>query len=160
MYIGTIKWHWEDNQGKIHKFLVPKYYYVQEGGVSLLSSQHWAQPQKDLKPELGTMETTSHLQSTLHWKQGKYKRTIILIKHNNVAAFQLAPGFRKFEVYKATAGFQKASNSHPLIVEEVYRIEDDDNSYRKPTHPWKDQTLHAQPQKVNMDLTQEMTNPQ
>ena len=39
-HIGTLKWYWEDDQGKVHKFLIPKSYYVPEGGVRLLSPQH------------------------------------------------------------------------------------------------------------------------
>ena len=39
-------------------------------------------------------------------------------------------------------------------------MDDDETSYNKPTNPWKYQTLHAPICKVNMDLTQEMVNPQ
>ena len=92
IFIGTIKWHWEDDQGKIHKFLTPKSYYIQEGGVIFLSPQHWAQPQNDFKPKPGTLGTTNHMLSMLQWKQGKYKRTIMLSKHNNITTFWLAPG--------------------------------------------------------------------
>ena len=84
-----------------------------EGGVRLLSPQYWAQAQKDVKPRPGTMETTNHQSSTLHLKQGKFKGTVMLSKHNNVATFWLAPGFGEFEAYEATADFNKASNSHP-----------------------------------------------
>ena len=115
MFIGIIKWHWEDDQRAIHKFLIPKSYYIQEGGVRLLSPQHWAQYQKNFKPKPGTMETTNHMSSTLQWKQGKYKRTIMLRKYNNVATFWLAPGYRQFEAYDATAGFQEATDSHVSI---------------------------------------------
>ncbi len=38
---GTIQWKWEDDEGKVHKFLIPNYYYVPDGGVRLLSPQHW-----------------------------------------------------------------------------------------------------------------------
>ena len=39
--------------------------------------------------------------------------------HNNVATFWLVIGFRKLEVYKADIDAREASNSHPLIVEEM-----------------------------------------
>lgn len=29
--IGTLKWYWEDDNGKIHKFLILKSYYIPEG---------------------------------------------------------------------------------------------------------------------------------
>ena len=48
VHIGTLKWHWEDDQGKIHKFIIPHSYYAPEGGVRLLLTQHWAQTQQDM----------------------------------------------------------------------------------------------------------------
>ena len=33
---GTLKWHWEDDNGKVHKFVIPNSYYIPEGGVRLL----------------------------------------------------------------------------------------------------------------------------
>ena len=35
--VGTLKWYWEDDNSRIHKFTIPKSYYVLEGGVRLLS---------------------------------------------------------------------------------------------------------------------------
>jgi hypothetical protein len=35
--VGTLKWHWEDDHGRIHKFTIPHSYFVPEGGVRLLS---------------------------------------------------------------------------------------------------------------------------
>jgi hypothetical protein len=29
--MGTIKWKWEDDQGKVHKFIIPNSYYVPKG---------------------------------------------------------------------------------------------------------------------------------
>ncbi len=45
--IGTLAWKWLDNEGKQHKFLIPKSFYVESGNVRLLSPQHWAQTQHD-----------------------------------------------------------------------------------------------------------------
>ena len=68
MYIGTIKWHWEDDQGKIQKMLIPKSYYVQEGGFRLISIQHWDKSQKDFESGPGIMETNNYLSSALQSK--------------------------------------------------------------------------------------------
>ena len=84
----------------------------------------------------------------------------MISKHKNVATFWLAPGFRKFEAYEATTVFQKASDIHPFIAEDMHIIEENDFFYYKPTNPWKYQTQHVQPRKVNMGLNQEMKNPQ
>ena len=47
--MGTLIWKWQDNQGRIHKFKIPKSFYSPDGGVRLLSTQHWAQTQKDIR---------------------------------------------------------------------------------------------------------------
>ena len=105
------------------------------GRGKLLSPQHQAQAQKDIKSNPGTMETTKHQSSTLHWKQGKFKRTVMLSKHNNVTTFWITHGFREFEAYDATAGFHEVTNSHPFIADQVNIIEEDEISYCKPTNP-------------------------
>ena len=69
--IGTIKWQWEDDLGKVTTFLIPKSFYVPQGKVRLLSPQHWAQAQKDYKPVQGTGETTLGNNVTLFWNQRK-----------------------------------------------------------------------------------------
>jgi hypothetical protein len=42
---GTIIWKWEDDEGKVHKFIIPNSYYVPKGGVRLLSSPTRAKSQ-------------------------------------------------------------------------------------------------------------------
>ena len=63
------------------------------------------------------MEITNHHSCTLHGKQGNFKRTLILSKHNNVAIFWLAPEFKEFEAYDATAGFNEAADSQTVIAD-------------------------------------------
>ena len=46
--MGTLRWHWEDEEGKIHKFLIPKSYYIPEGKVRLLSPNIGLNPKKIL----------------------------------------------------------------------------------------------------------------
>ena len=36
VHIGTLKWHWEDDQMTVQKILIPQSYYVPEEGVRLL----------------------------------------------------------------------------------------------------------------------------
>ena len=45
--IGTIVWRWQDDQGRTQKFVIPNSFYSPDGGVRLLSPQHWARTQKD-----------------------------------------------------------------------------------------------------------------
>ena len=134
--IGTIKWHVEDDLGKIHKFVIPNSYYIPEGGVRLLSPQHWAQTQKDIKPIIGTKEVTDHESTTLYWNQLQYKKTVKISKHNNVSTFQLAPSFREFEAYEAKAGFKDDENS--IITDELNISNKEMVPYIKPVNPWKE----------------------
>ena len=64
----------------------------------------------------------------------------MLSKHNNVATFWLAPEFRKFEAYEATACFHKSSDSHLFIADQVHIIEEGETSYCKPANPWTSET--------------------
>ena len=41
--IGTLRWQWSDDSGKMHVFEIPNSYYVPECEQRLLSPQHWAQ---------------------------------------------------------------------------------------------------------------------
>ena len=63
--VGTLEGHWKDDQGKLHKLIIPKSYDIPEGGVILSSPQYWAQTQKDIKNDLGTKETTKYMSCTL-----------------------------------------------------------------------------------------------
>jgi hypothetical protein len=91
--IGTIVWRWNDDQGKHHKFVIPKSFYVLQGNIQLLSPQHWAQTQKDRNPTAGTGSETLDDKITLFWKQRKCKLTVPLGRNDNVATFTLADGF-------------------------------------------------------------------
>jgi hypothetical protein len=45
----TLQWLLEDDDGKVQTFRIPNSYYVEQGGVRLLSPQHWAKAQSDTK---------------------------------------------------------------------------------------------------------------
>ena len=99
---GTIKWKWLDDLGRTHEFRIPNSYYVPEGGVRLLSPQHWTQEQRRSNKR-GPFKygcDTSHKESTLYWEDN-YKLTVPISTSNNVATFNLAPGFGKFKLFCA-----------------------------------------------------------
>ena len=64
--MGTLIWKWQDNQARIHKFKVPKSFYLRDGGVRLLSPQHWAQTQKDMR---GTGSMSAVAQNALYFSK-------------------------------------------------------------------------------------------
>ena len=126
---GTIKWKWGDDYGKIHSFKIPNSYYVPEGGVRLLSPQHWAQEQRKSCKKKDTPYgcNTSHNASTLYWDMG-HKLTVPIDPSNNVATFTLAPGFGKFRLFceKAEINYEKECDE-PMIYQPV-EMENDEES--------------------------------
>jgi hypothetical protein len=41
--VGTVQWHLQDDQGRVHKITLPHTYYSKHAEHRLLSPQHWAQ---------------------------------------------------------------------------------------------------------------------
>ena len=113
---GTIKWRWCNNQGRVHKHMIPNSYYVPDGGVQLLSPQHWAKSQKG-KLQSTTGETTNASKCILQWgKNKKYTLDVPLDKHSNVATFELAPGYKSYDVYCQQAQINtKIDDLHPKV---------------------------------------------
>ena len=141
VYQGTLRWAWEDDDGKAHTFLIPQSYYVPQGNVRLLSPQHWAKTQRDTKPTIGTYETTDHDKVTLTWKQRKFKRTIRIHPLDNVATFWLAPGFKAYSTFcKEHDITDPPQGDNPLLAEAMHIIPDDDPEempvpHQPPTSP-------------------------
>eukprot|EP00978_Attheya_sp_CCMP212_P030428 scaffold111925_cov48-Attheya_sp.AAC.1 len=127
--IGTLLWKWCDNEGQEHKFKIPNSFYIPQGGVRLLSPQHWVKAQGDRKPVEGTGETTNSKEVILYWNQHKHRLTIPLSVATNVATFRTAPGYRKFDAFCAEAGFTSVDDEEPLLFlcQEANLISDDED---------------------------------
>ncbi len=148
--IGTIAWKWQDDEGLIHKFLIPKSFYVKEGNVRLLSPQHWAQTQRDTKPIQGTGSKTVANQITLFWNQRKNKLTIPLSKVNNVATYNLAPGYTKFMAFCAEAEVDYAEEQDcPIICMPAQVVSDNEDSGSEEDY---DDSKQAETQTIHFDL--------
>ena len=163
--IGTLQWTWEDDDGRVHLFVIPKSYYVPGGNVRLLSPQHWAKHQQDTKPFIGTRSITSHETVTLQWGQRQYKRTIPLDKGTNVATFRLAPGYKTFSVFCAEAGLDSDTNdADPLMVNETHFISEDEPEpgTERPDgnqpNPWENQLATDNPTPTPTPFDLDMTN--
>ena len=99
---GTIKWKWLDDNGGIHEFKIPNSYYVPEGNVRLISPQHWAQSQRNqFGKNLKYGCDTQHDKMVLYWNNetSDNRLTVPISDTNNVATFELAPGFNKFTLF-------------------------------------------------------------
>jgi hypothetical protein len=136
--IGTILWEWPDNTGKIHRFQIPKSYYIPHGKCQLLSPQHWAQTQSNKSSEGAAGETTTATTSTLFWKEGAHKLTIPLSKYTNVATFSTAPGFNNFNHYCHKVKIDR-DEENILYAQDAGIVSDDKEdaipSNKEPSHP-------------------------
>ena len=121
--VGIIQWKWMDNNGMIHKFIIPNSFYVPEGGVRLLlSPQHWARSTTGKNPKRvgGVRSETLGDRVTLFWGNRKYKLTVPLCRKTNVATFRLAPSNAHFDVFCRNAGIMYDESIHdPIIVQPV-----------------------------------------
>ena len=116
--MGTIKWKWCDNQGRTHKHIIPNSYYVPDGRVRLLSPQHWAKEQNKHSRST-TGETTNAYECKLFWgRDSQYELSVPLSKDTNVATFELAPGYKNFDIYcKEAAIITSKEDDNPITID-------------------------------------------
>ena len=134
IYTGTIVWKWYDNDGNLHRFKIPKSYYVPQGKCRLLSPQHWARTYMakyghKIHPTVrqGTGETTTMDRCQLYWDQGKYKLNVPFGQHDNVATFDLAPGYKKFGLFCQECKIDYAtSQEEPIYAMPAGVVSDDE----------------------------------
>ena len=126
--VGTIIWKWADDEGKVHKFVIPNSLYVPSANARLLSPQHWAQEQRDNHPTEGTGSETNSKQVTLFWNQRKHRLTVPLSEHNNCATFHLAPGYSKYVAFCAESGVDIDTYDQDPIVHDTQVVTDDEES--------------------------------
>jgi hypothetical protein len=122
--IGTAKFRFEDDSGRLHTFKLPASYFVPGGGDErLFSPQHWAQCLRKSGSK-NVSCTTYHHAVTLKWDG--FCRTVELDLRSNVATLYTSPGYSKFHAFCATAGFnEKAEESNPLSMEATADFEDE-----------------------------------
>jgi hypothetical protein len=146
--IGTLVWKWDDSDGKTHRLVIPKSFYVPGGSVRLLSPQHWAQTQNDVKSIQGTGSQTVANKCTLFWEQKKYSIEIPLKRSENVATFNLSPGFTRYSAFYAEAGFSADEElESPIITHPSQMVSDDEGSTQEQEDDAKmeEQDLACQP---------------
>ena len=135
--IGTLKWTWLDDTGKTWTHYIPNSFYLKEGGVRLLSPQHFAQQTGDI---VGTGTTTNGKEVVLHWQQSAGKLTISLSPMDNVATFHLAPGFDTFNMYCHNATTEEHSSKAVLDNEPIHLLDLPHNSHS--IRPWMPTRIH------------------
>jgi hypothetical protein len=99
---GTIKWSFEDDQGRKHTFLIPGSYLAPGAPGRLLSPQHWSKVTgSNTRDTKGTWQATYDDKVVLHWNENTAQRTVLLDPFTNVATIRSAPGNKAFRIYKA-----------------------------------------------------------
>lgn len=124
--VGTLRWAWDDTQGKRHSFDIPHSYYVPTGKTRLLSPQHWAQSQsKNRKQRRECGERTDGNECVLYWGDGKYNLHMDLDPRNNVASFPLSPGYTQFKAFCTEADLDDPF--HEPVAMPASMISDDEH---------------------------------
>ena len=92
---GTIRWDIEDNNARVHTFIIPNTSYDKNAEMRILSPQHLAQAKHDLK---GTSSTTYGDKTVLRWDNKQYMKTfpICPIGTRNVGIMMSAGGNKRF----------------------------------------------------------------
>ena len=95
VYSCTIRWAILDCHGQRHTFTLPNSYYIPEGGLILLSPQHWSQ--ELMKQSIRNRKRpprliTDNKQMTLLWDNHESSLTVDLDERSNVANIHQAPG--------------------------------------------------------------------
>ena len=157
--MGTLNWAWENDKGERHKFLIPNSYYIPQGKVRLLSPQHWAKTQQRKRSTM-THCQTDHEKVTLSWHNNHSKKTVPLGKNDNVATFDLAPGYKQFDLFCQAAAFSDEDETSPLLAHEINIIPDDTEADDittpfQPSNVWKEgdnQSQQSTPTSTDMNI--------
>jgi hypothetical protein len=111
--VGTLRWSWSDDQGRIHTFNIPKSYYVPQGGVRLLSPQHWVKHTNKSKWRHNTGCDTNDKETRLYWNS--FELTVLHNAVTNVPDIHMAPGFSKFDAFCLAAGVEEEDDSDHIM---------------------------------------------
>ena len=118
-YKGTVKWKWQDDQGRTFLFEIPNVIYVKDLPFRVLSPQCWSRTlaQKAIC-------ITEDYDIIMSWEDGKHVRTVPLDTNSNVGMMQSAPD------YKSSAKF--VNEAQPLREQQycfpIHEVSDDESS--------------------------------
>ena len=130
--IGTLRWQWSDDSGKIDTFEIPNSYYVPSCELRLLSPQHWAQTRNPVDRET-TRCITSSVNVYLRWTNGdeNYELTLPLNKRgSNVGTLYSHPVYNKYDLFCQAAAITIADDNGPTALLTNLISDDEDNEER------------------------------
>jgi hypothetical protein len=125
VWIGTLVWTWDDDEGMQHTFSIPNSYYIPDGKVKLLSPQHWVQSQRGATTRRDMGSITNGRETILFWNRGRCRRTIPLdVDGNNVATYQLSSGYTRYQAYcQEINTAPQEEDANPLTREELLALD-------------------------------------
>ena len=143
VYSCTIRWAILDRHGQRHTFTLPNSYYIPEGGLRLLSPQHWSQ--ELMKQSIGNRKRpprliTDNKQMTLQWNNHKSTLTVDLDERSNVANIHLAPGYNKYRHFLQAAGME-TEDTDPVVMDATLVSDDEqsqDDNHADQDDDWND----------------------
>ena len=127
--IGTLRWQWSDDSGKMHTFQIPNSYYVPECELRLLSPQHWAQTRTPVD-RATTRCIPSSVNVYVRWTKGdeNYELTLPLNKRgSNVGTLYSHPGYNKYDLFCQAANIKITDDKNPIAVPANLISDDEDN---------------------------------
>ena len=129
VYRCTIRWDFLDHRGRRHTFTLPNSYYIPEGGMRLLSPQHWSQ--ELMKQSIRNRKRpprliTDNKQMTLLWDNHESSLTVDLDERSNVANIHQAPGYNKYRHFLQAAGMEN-EDEDPIAMDATI-VSDDEQS--------------------------------
>ena len=127
--IGTLRWQWLDDSGKMHTFEIPNSYYVPACELRLLSPQHWAQTRTPVD-RATTQCITSSVNVYLRWTKGdeSYELTLPLNKKgSNLGTLYSHPGYNKYDLFCQAAEITIAGDKNPIAIPANFNSDDEDN---------------------------------
>ena len=154
VWMGTIKWDIEDDEGVTHTHIIPNSYYIPQGQLRLLSPQHWAQSRAGKDKTGGAGAETMAVSCKLFWNNEQVCKTIPIDVHgNNIATFHLATAYNAFHAYCAATNIDEY-DSDPLLqmeVESTIISDDDDGSELHDTPSNKEDKQNEWPERDESD---------
>ncbi len=112
IWIGTLQWAIEDDDGDTSLITIPGSYYVPEAPGRLLSPQHWSQAayayDENGDPD-ATYCATYYNRAVMYWGEGSNAKTVPIDKQN-VFTFALASGYSKFSAFCMEVSYDYADD--------------------------------------------------
>ena len=124
LYVGTIQWNIEDDNGRPQAILLPNSIYVPTSPSRLLSPQHWAQTTEG--PNRPWCVTT-HNEVTLHWEGTRVKTMPLDKSTGNVATMYTVPDYTAYQTFVERCGESEDLSIEGFVGNVVSDSEDEEN---------------------------------